>query len=62
MSTSTLPRRISFGFGTITLVAIAVGVLAIWQVFGINKSVVSLATNTVPSVVTLNQLVNKTNG
>ena len=61
MSTSTLPRRISFGFGTITLVAIAVGVLAIWQVFGINKSVVSLATNTVPSVVTLNQLVNKTN-
>jgi len=61
MNTSTLPRRISFGFGTITLVALALGILAIWQIFGINKSVVSLATNTVPSVVTLNQLVNNTN-
>ena len=57
MSTWTIPRRISFGFITLVLLSLLLGGLGLWRVLAVNKNVVNLATNSVPSVVTLNKII-----
>jgi methyl-accepting chemotaxis protein len=57
MSTWTIPRRIVAGFITLFLIAALLGALSLWRVVDINKNVVVLATNSVPSVVSLNRII-----
>ena len=57
MSTWTIPRRIVAGFITLFLIAVLLGALSLWRVVDINKNVVVLATNSVPSVVSLNRII-----
>ena len=61
MSTWTIPRRISFGFITLVLLSLLLGGLGLWRVLAVNKNVVNLATNSVPSVVTLNKIIQLNN-
>ena len=57
MSTWTIPRRIVAGFITLFLIAALLGALSLWRVVDINKNVVVIATNSVPSVVSLNRII-----
>ena len=57
MNTSATPRRITIGFVVVILLSILLGLWAVWQILGINRNVVQLATNSVPSVVTLNKII-----
>ena len=57
MSTWTIPRRIIAGFITLFLIATLLGGLSLWRVVDINKNVVVIATNSVPSVVSLNRII-----
>ena len=59
MSTWTIPRRITVGFITLFLIATLLGALSLWRVVDINENVVVMATNSVPSVVSLNRIVQK---
>jgi len=56
MNTWTISRRIIFGYAAIILLAILLGSLSLWRIVDINREIILLSTNTVPSVVTLNQL------
>ena len=57
MNTSATPRRITIGFAVVILLSVLLGLWAVWQILGINRNVVQLATNAVPSVVTLNKII-----
>ena len=57
MSTWTIPRRISFGFITLVILSIILGLVGLWRVRDINTNVFNLASNSVPSVVTLNKII-----
>jgi len=57
MNTTATPRRILVGFLLIVLLSILLGLWAIWQILGINGNVFQLSTNSVPSVVTLNKII-----
>lgn len=57
-----LPARISLGFALLVLLAILLGGTALWRITGINQSVVTVATNSLPSVVTLNRVIQSTYG
>jgi methyl-accepting chemotaxis protein len=57
MSTWTIPRRIVAGFITLFLIAALLGALSLWRVVDINRNVVVIATNSVPSVVSLNRII-----
>ncbi len=57
MSTWTIPRRISFGFITLVVLSIILGLVGLWRVRDINTNVFNLASNSVPSVVTLNKII-----
>jgi len=59
MNTWTIPRRIAVGFITLFLIATLLGALSLWRVVDINENVVVMATNSVPSVVSLNRIVQK---
>jgi len=59
MNTWTIPRRIIVGFIAIFLVSLLLGGLSLWRVVDINRNVIALATNAVPSVVGLNRIVQK---
>jgi methyl-accepting chemotaxis protein len=61
-NTSATPRRIGAGFLLVILLTVLLGLWAIWQVLAINRNVVNLATNSVPSVVTLNRIIQLNNG
>ena len=57
MNTWTIPRRIVAGFITLFLISLLLGALSLWRVVDINKNVVVIATNSVPSVVSLNRII-----
>jgi len=57
MNTQTTPRRIGIGFFVIIVLTLLLGIWAIWQILAINRNVVQLAANAVPSVVTLNKII-----
>ena len=61
MSTWTIPRRISFGFITLVVLSIILGLVGLWRVRDINTNVLQLATNSVPSVVSLNKIIQLNN-
>ena len=54
---SATPRRIAIAFTAIILMAMLLGALALRQIMSINKNVVALATNSIPSVVALNKII-----
>ena len=55
-ATST-PQRIGLGFLGIIALSLLLGLWAISQIFAINQNVTQLATNSIPSVVTLNKII-----
>jgi methyl-accepting chemotaxis protein len=55
MNSWTISRRIIFGFAAMLLIAVALGTIALWRLQGINQSVIELADNTLPSVLTLDE-------
>ena len=57
-ATST-PQRIGYGFLGIIVVSLLLGLWAIAQIFNINQNVTQLATNSIPSVVKLNDIIQK---
>ena len=57
MNTWTIPNRIIAGFVTLFLIALLLGCLSLWRVVDINENVVVMANNSVPSVVSLNKIV-----
>jgi len=57
MSTWTIPRRITVGFLSLIALSLLLGVIALWRILGVNGHVVALATNSIPSVVTLNKII-----
>jgi len=59
MNTWTIPRRITVGFITLFLIALLLGCLSLWRVVAINENVVIMSTNSVPSLLCLNKIVQK---
>jgi len=57
MSTWTIPRRITVGFLSLIAISLLLGGIALWRIVGVNGHVVMLATNSIPSVVTLNKII-----
>jgi len=57
MNTWTIPSRIIAGFLTLFLIALLLGGLSLWRVVDINENVEVVANNSVPSVVSLNKIV-----
>jgi methyl-accepting chemotaxis protein len=55
MNSWTISRRIIFGFAAMLLISVALGAIALWRLRGINESVLELADNTLPSVLTLDE-------
>jgi len=55
MNSWTISRRILFGFVAMLLISVVLGGLALWRLQGINQSVLELADNTLPSVLTLDE-------
>ena len=56
-STASTPQRIGLGFLGIIAVSLLLGLWAIAQIFNINQNVTQLATNSIPSVVSLNKII-----
>jgi methyl-accepting chemotaxis protein len=59
MTTWTVPRRIAAGFLTLFLVALVLGCLSLWLVVDINRNVVVMSNNSVPSIISLNRIIQK---
>ena len=57
MSTMTIPRRITLGFLMLVLLSLLIGGLSLWQLLGLKQNVLVLADNSVPSVVSLNEII-----
>ncbi|NCX99089.1 MAG: hypothetical protein EBX35_11100, partial [Planctomycetia bacterium] len=57
MSTWTIPRRITVGFLSLIALSLLLGAISLWQILGVNGHVAALATNSIPSVVTLNKII-----
>jgi methyl-accepting chemotaxis protein len=57
-----LPARITWGFALLLAILIALGTSALWRIVGINRSVVTVATNAMPSVLSLNRVIQSTYG
>jgi methyl-accepting chemotaxis protein len=55
-----LPARITWGFALLLAILIALGSSALWRIVGINRSVVTVSTNSMPSVVALNRVIQST--
>lgn len=52
----TLPGRIGIGFASLLLLALLLGAISLWRVFHINRVVGNLATNSVPTIVSLHRI------
>ena len=59
MNTWTIPRRIIAGFLTLFLISLLLGCLSLWRVVEISENVGVMSTNSVPSIVNLNRVVQK---
>ena len=57
MSTWTIPRRITVGFISLIALSLLLGFISLWRILSVNGHVVALATNSIPSVVTLNKII-----
>ena len=52
-----LPGRISLGFVALTLFSLLLGGVSLWRILDINRSVVVVSSNLLPSVVSLNRVI-----
>jgi len=59
MNAWTIPGRVTFGFVLLVLLSLLLGSLSLWRVLGLNDNVQVMATNTLPSVVTLNRIMQR---
>ena len=50
MNSWTISRRIISGFAAMLLISVVLGVIALWRISGVSRSVAGLADNTLPSV------------
>jgi CHASE3 domain sensor protein len=57
MNTLTIPRRIALGLAALVLVGVLLGVVSLWRIAGINRHVVTISSNSLPSVVTLSRII-----
>lgn len=57
MNAADTPRRIATGFAVILLLSLLLGGLAIWRILAMSTNATQLGTNSVPSVVTLNKVI-----
>ena len=57
MNVSATPRRIAIGFAIVILLTLVLGCLSVWWIIALNRSATTLATNSVPSVVALNRVI-----
>jgi len=55
MNSWTVSRRIIFGFSAMLVISVVLGAIALWRMQGINQSVLQLADNTLPSVLTMDE-------
>lgn len=56
-SSASTPQRIGYGFLGIIALSLLLGLWAIAQIFAINQNVTQLATNSIPSIVALNKII-----
>ena len=57
MDTRTTPRRVANGFAVVVILALLLGLWALWQILTISGTVTKLSDNAVPSVVLLNKII-----
>ena len=57
MTRFTIPRRVGIGFALLVLAALAVGGGSLSRLWVINRQVERLSSNTIPSVLTLSQVI-----
>jgi methyl-accepting chemotaxis protein len=55
MNSWTISRRIIFGFAAMLLITVVLGLIALWRLSGVSQSVIDLADNTLPSILTLRE-------
>jgi len=55
MNSWTISRRIIFGFAAMLLISVLLGAIALWRLSGVSQSVIELADNTLPSILTLRE-------
>jgi methyl-accepting chemotaxis protein len=55
MKSWTISRRIIFGFSAMLLISVVLGAIALWRLSGVSQSVIELADNTLPSILTLRE-------
>jgi len=60
MNSWTISRRIIFGFAAMLLISVVLGAIALWRLSGVSQSVIELADNTLPSVLTLRECAGRT--
>lgn len=57
MNTLTIPRRIALGLAALVLTGLFLGAVSLWRITGINRHVITLSGNALPSVVTLSRII-----
>ena len=57
MPTLTIPRRIALGLAALVTIGLMLGGLSLWRINGINRYVVRLSDNSLPSVLTLSRII-----
>jgi methyl-accepting chemotaxis protein len=61
VNTMTIPRRITLGFLALILLTFLIGGFSLWQLLAIKQNVNVLADNSIPSIVTLNEIIKLNN-
>jgi methyl-accepting chemotaxis protein len=57
MKTLTIPRRIALGLAALVITGLLLGAVSLWRITDINRHVVTLSGNALPSVVTLSDII-----
>jgi methyl-accepting chemotaxis protein len=57
MTTLTIPRRITVGLAALAVFGLLVGAVSLWRITGINRHVVTLSANAIPSVLTISRII-----
>ena len=57
MNALTIPRRIALGLAALVLTGLLLGAVSLWRITDINRHVVTLSGNALPSVVTLSRII-----
>ena len=57
MKNLTIPRRIALGLAALVLIGLLLAAVTLWRITSINRHVVTLSGNSLPSVVTLSRII-----